>query len=174
MYNKVILVGNLTRDVELRYMPSGNAVATLGMATNRRYKKQDGSQGDDTCFIDVKLFGRTAEVANQYLRKGSKVLIEGKLTYETWSDQTGAKRSRHTVTAESMQMLDTRQESTGSYEGYQQNHEPYQAPQTGGYAPQYSSQPSYQAPQQPQNAYADNHYQQNIPEINIDDEDIPF
>lgn len=172
MYNKVILVGNLTRDVELRYMPSGNAVATLGMATNRRYKKQDGSMGDDTCFIDVKLFGRTAEVANQYLRKGSKVLIEGKLTYETWSDQSGAKRSRHTITAESMQMLDTRQDS-GGYEAPAS--EPYQAPQGGGYAtPQYAPQQSYQAPQQHQNAYADNHYQQNIPEINIDDEDIPF
>lgn len=173
MYNKVILVGNLTRDVELRYMPSGNAVATIGMATNRRYKKQDGSQGDDTCFIDVKLFGRTAEVANQYLRKGSKVLIEGKLTYETWSDQTGAKKSRHTVTAESMQMLDTRQESSGGYENHSYNNS-YQAPQAGGYNSAYPSQPSYQAPQQPQNAYADNHYQQNIPEINIDDEDIPF
>lgn len=169
MYNKVILVGNLTRDVELRYMPSGSAVATMGMATNRRYRKQDGSQGDDTCFIDVKLFGRTAEVANQYLRKGSKVLIEGKLTYETWSDQSGVKRSKHTITAESMQMLDTRQEA-GGYEAVMS--EPYQAPQSYAPQPQYTPQQSYQAPQQ--NAYAENHYQQNIPEINIDDEDIPF
>ncbi|RDU71475.1 single-stranded DNA-binding protein [Helicobacter brantae] len=169
MYNKVILVGNLTRDVELRYMPSGSAVATMGMATNRRYRKQDGSQGDDTCFIDVKLFGRTAEVANQYLRKGSKVLIEGKLTYETWSDQSGVKRSKHTVTAESMQMLDTRQE-VGGYEAPMG--EPYQAPQSYASQSQYTPQQSYQAPQQ--NTYAENHYQQNIPEINIDDEDIPF
>ena len=166
MYNKVILVGNLTRDVELRYMPSGSAVATMGMATNRRYKKQDGSQGDDTCFIDVKLFGRTAEVANQYLRKGSKVLVEGKLTYETWSDQSGVKRSKHTVTAESMQMLDTRQG------GYEAPMESYQAPQGYASQPQHAPQQSYQAPQQ--NTYAENHYQQNIPEINIDDEDIPF
>ena len=77
MYNKVIIVGNLTRDVDLRYLPSGSAVATLGLASNRRYNKQDGSKGEEVCFVDVKLFGRSAEVANQYLKRGSKVLIEG-------------------------------------------------------------------------------------------------
>ncbi len=73
MYNKVILVGNLTRDVELRYLPSGSALAKIGIATNRRFKKQDGSQGEEVCFVDVNLFGRTAEIANQYLKKGSKI-----------------------------------------------------------------------------------------------------
>ena len=73
MFNKVILVGNLTRDVELRYLPSGAALARLNLATNRRYKKQDGTQADEVCFIDVNLFGRTAEVANQDLKKGSRV-----------------------------------------------------------------------------------------------------
>ena len=110
MYNKVIMLGNLTRDVELRYLPSGSALATIGLASNRRFKKQDGSQGEEVCFVDVKLFGRSAEIANQYLRKGSKVLIEGRLTYETWSDQSGAKRSKHTITAETMQMLDSNQQ----------------------------------------------------------------
>ncbi len=105
MFNKVILVGNLTRDVELRYLPNQSALAKLGLATNRRYKKQDGSQGEEVCFIDVNLFGRTAEVANQYLKKGSSVLIEGRLVLDTWMDNNGQKKSKHSITAESMQML---------------------------------------------------------------------
>lgn len=105
MFNKVIMVGNLTRDVELRYLQSGSAIATIGLACNRKYKKQDGSQGEEVCFVDAKLFGRTAEVANQYLKKGSKVLIEGKLTFEQWTSQQGAKQSRHTISVESLQML---------------------------------------------------------------------
>lgn len=105
MFNKIIIVGNLTRDVELKYLPSGSAVSTIGLASSRKYKKQDGSQSEEVCFVDVKLFGRTAEVANQYLKKGSQVLIEGRLNLETWNDQSGSKRSKHTIIAESMQML---------------------------------------------------------------------
>lgn len=105
MFNKVIIVGNLTRDVDLKYLPSGTAVSTIGLASNRKYKKQDGSQTEEVCFVDIKLFGRTAEVANQYLKKGSQVLIEGRLSLETWNDQNGNKRSKHTIIAESMQML---------------------------------------------------------------------
>ncbi|PAF42163.1 single-stranded DNA-binding protein [Helicobacter sp. 11S03491-1] len=108
MYNKVIMVGNLTRDVELKYLPNGSALAILGLASNRKYKKQDGTQGQEVCFVDVKLFGRGAEVANEYLRKGSKVLIEGRLSLESWTDQHGTKRSKHTIMAESMQMMDTK------------------------------------------------------------------
>lgn len=105
MFNKIIIVGNLTRDVELKYLPSGSAVSTIGLASSRKYKKQDGSQSEEVCFVDVRLFGRTAEVANQYLKKGSQVLIEGRLNLETWNDQSGSKRSKHTIIAESMQML---------------------------------------------------------------------
>lgn len=129
MYNKVILVGNLTRDVELRYLPSGSAIAKIGIATNRRFKKQDGSQGEEVCFVDVNLFGRTAEIANQYLKKGSKILIEGRLVLESWTDQSGQKRSKHSVSAESLQMLDGK----GSSESYSEDddtiHEPAQKPQ---------------------------------------------
>ncbi|ANV98205.1 single-stranded DNA-binding protein [Helicobacter enhydrae] len=159
MYNKVIIVGNLTRDVELRYLPSGSAIATLGIASNRRYKKQDGTQGDETCFVDAKLFGRTAEVANQYLRKGSKILIEGRLTFESWTDQTGAKRSRHIITAEAMQMLDTRADN-GSY-APRNNDTPPQEDYTSANYAQHNPTPNHQ-------------YTQNIPEINIDDDEIPF
>lgn len=116
MFNKVIIVGNLTRDVELKYLPSGSAAATIGLASNRKFKKQDGTMADETCFVDVKLFGRTAEVANQYLKKGSQILIEGRLTLETWNDATGAKRSKHSIVAENMQMLGKAQSAdTSSY-----------------------------------------------------------
>ena len=171
MFNKVVMIGNLTRDVELRYLPnSGSAIATIGLACNRKFKRQDGSMGDETCFIDVKFIGRTAEVVNQYLRKGSKVLVEGRLVYETWTDQTGAKKSRHSIMGENMQMLDTRQDSqnTQSYDSYS-SPAPQQVP-----AP---VQNTYQAPQQntyqPQQAHPEP-YVLNIPEINIDDDEIPF
>lgn len=114
MFNKVILVGNLTRDVELRYLPNGSALAKLGLASNRRYSKQDGSKGEEVCFVDVNLFGRTAEVANQYLKKGSQVLIEGRLVLESWTDNTGTKRSRHSIAAESMQMLGGAESNTSA------------------------------------------------------------
>lgn len=149
MFNKIIIVGNLTRDVELKYLPSGSALATIGLASNRRYKKQDGTQADEVCFVDVKLFGRTAEVANQYLKKGSQILIEGRLTLETWNDASGQKKSKHTITAESMQMLGRAQGGESSY-----------APQNSDYTP---SQSSYSQPTQ----------SQSVPEIDIDDE-IPF
>jgi len=105
MFNKVILVGNLTRDPELRYLPSGQAICNSGIATNRKFKKQDGSQSEEVMFIDITLFGRTAEIANQYLKKGSKVLVEGRLKLETWTDQSGQKHSRHLVLAENLKML---------------------------------------------------------------------
>lgn len=156
MFNKVIMVGNLTRDVELKYLPSGSAVAKIGLASNRKYKKQDGEMAEDTCFVDVSLFGRTAEVANQYLKKGSQVLIEGRLNYETWMDASGQKRSKHTITAESMQMLGSKQSTESST---------YNASQSGSYgAPQAYSQ----APKQ-----AQNQSNEKVPEIDIDDE-IPF
>lgn len=160
MYNKVIIVGNLTRDVDLRYLPSGSAVATLGLASNRRYNKQDGTKGEEVCFIDVKIFGRSAEVANQYLKKGSKILIDGRLSFESWTDQSGQKRSKHSVVAESMQMLDTKSQSEGSYSN--QSYDSYETQ-----PPQKSTQNTYSKPTEQNMA-------QNIPEINIDDEDIPF
>ncbi|CAE10882.1 single-stranded DNA-binding protein [Wolinella succinogenes] len=162
MYNKVILVGNLTRDVELRYLPSGSALAKIGIATNRRFKKQDGSQGDEVCFVDVNLFGRTAEIANQYLKKGSKILIEGRLVLESWTDQSGQKRSKHSVTAESLQMLDSKGASQGGYEG--EDYSSYDSTPSYGATSSAKSAPNTQAPyKEPQ-----------IPEINIDDDEIPF
>lgn len=105
------MLGNLTRDCELHYLPNGGAVCTTSLATNRKFKKTDGSQGEEVCFIDITFFGRTAEIANQYLKRGSKVLVEGRLKLDQWSDQSGVKRSKHSITVESLQMIDTRNQA---------------------------------------------------------------
>lgn len=102
-FNRVILVGNLTRDPELRYLPSGTAVAEIGMAVNERVKKND-QWVDEVNFFDVTLWARTAEVANEYLSKGSSLLIEGRLKYDTW-EKDGQKRSKIKIIGEKMQML---------------------------------------------------------------------
>lgn len=100
--NKVMLIGNLTRDPELKYTPSGQAVSEFGMAMNENYKnKQTGQDVEKVCFVDVTCWGRTAEVAAEYLKKGSQVHVEGKLTQDRWDDATtGQKRSKHKVTCE--------------------------------------------------------------------------
>ncbi len=102
-YNRVVLVGNLTRDIELKYIPSGTAVAEMGLAINDRVKKGD-QWVDETVFVDVTLWGRTAEVANEYLSKGSPCLIEGRLKLDTW-EKDGQKRSKLRVVADKLQLL---------------------------------------------------------------------
>jgi len=103
-YNRVILVGNLTRDPELRYVPSGTAVTEVGLAVNDRRKNASGEWVDETTFVDVTLWGRTAEIASEYLNKGSSVLIEGRLKLDTW-EKDGKKNSKLRVVGERMQML---------------------------------------------------------------------
>jgi len=102
-FNRVILVGNLTRDVDLRYTPNQTAVTDIGLAVNDRVKKNN-EWVDETTFVDVTLWGRQAEVANEYLSKGAPVLIEGRLRLDTW-EQDGQKRSKLRVVGEKMQML---------------------------------------------------------------------
>nr|WP_139889244.1 single-stranded DNA-binding protein [Campylobacter jejuni] len=104
MFNKVVLVGNLTRDIEMRYAQSGSAIGASAIAVTRRFAA-NGEKREETCFIDISFYGRTAEVANQYLTKGSKVLIEGRLRFEQWSDQNGQNRSKHSIQVENMEML---------------------------------------------------------------------
>jgi single-strand DNA-binding protein len=106
-YNKVILIGNLTRDPELRYSSKGTAVAKLSVAVNRSWKTETGEQREETTFVDVDAFGRQAEVIGQYFRKGRPIMIEGRLRLDTWEDkQTSQKRSRLGVVLESFQFLD--------------------------------------------------------------------
>lgn len=108
MFNKVILVGNLAREIEIRFTQNGTAIAKTAIATNRKFKSQSGEQKEEVMFIDLTFFGRTAEVANQFLKKGSKVLVEGRLVYDQWVDQGGQKQSKHSVSIDSMQMLDNK------------------------------------------------------------------
>ena len=108
MYNKVILVGNLTRDIEIKHTNAGLVIANTAIATSRKLKGQNGEQKEEVMFIDITFFGRTAEVVQKYLHKGSKILIEGRLKFDLWVDQHGGKRSKHTIAVESMQMLDSK------------------------------------------------------------------
>ena len=107
-FNKVILAGNLTRDPELRYTPKGTAVAKIGLAINRKWRSETGEMKEETTFVDVDCFGKTAETVGQYLKKGRPILIEGRLRYETWEDkQSGQKRSKLGVVMESFQFIDS-------------------------------------------------------------------
>lgn len=113
-FNRVILVGNLTRDPELRYVPSGMAVTDIGLAVNDRRKNANGEWIEETTFVDVTLWGRTAEVAGEYLSKGSPVLIEGRLKLDTWEGNDGQKKSKLKVVGEKMQLLSARGGGGGS------------------------------------------------------------
>lgn len=105
-FNKVILVGNLTRDPELRYTPKGTAVAKVGLAVNRVWTNEAGEKKEEVTFVDVDCWGRTAENVGQYMRKGRPMLVEGRLKLDQWDDkETGQKRSRLGVVAESVQFL---------------------------------------------------------------------
>ena len=182
MFNKVVLVGNLTRDIELRYAQSGSAIANTAIATSRKFT-QNGERKEEVCFVDITFFGRSAEVANQYLRRGSKILVEGRLKFDQWVAQDGSKRSKHSVIVETMQMMDSKADAAAQGSG-----EAYSAPESngGGYeapaqqksyaAPQQSQQNNYgnAQPQQQQSYQRQEMPQQNIPEIDIDEDEIPF
>jgi single-strand DNA-binding protein len=106
-YNKVLLMGHMTRDPELRYTPKGKALAQFGMAVNRKWKAESGEQQEEVLFIDCTAWGRTAEVLNQYKKKGDPLMVDGRLKLDQWEDkQTGAKRSKISVVIETMQCLD--------------------------------------------------------------------
>lgn len=107
--NKLFLLGNLTRDPQLKYLPSQTAVVEFGLAVNRRFKLANGDAGEEVTFVDCVAFGKTAEVINQYLTKGKPILIEGRLKFESWEDKrTGDKRSKLKVIVESFQFIASR------------------------------------------------------------------
>ena len=148
MFNKVILAGNLTRDIELRNTPNGLAVANTGIACNRKFKSQTGESKEEVLFLDITFFGRTAEIANQYLKRGSKVLVDGRLKLDQWTDQNGQKRSKHSLVVETMKMLGGREEET------------------------YTQPPATQ--QHAQSQIYDSKPDSPVIDLSIDDEDIPF
>jgi len=104
-FNKVILLGNLTRDPQLSYLSNHTAVVEFGLAVNRTYKKQDGSQGKETCFVDCQMFGKRAEVINKYLHKGDQLFVEGRLRFDSWQAQDGSKRSKLRVFVENFEFI---------------------------------------------------------------------
>ncbi len=121
-YNKVIMMGHLTRDPQMSYLPSQTAVCEFGIATNHRYKTSDGQQKEEVCFIDCNLFGKSAETFSQYMAKGRAVLVEGRLKLETWESKDGTRHSKHKLAVERFTFLG--QQSDG-----QQPPEPRQQPQ---------------------------------------------
>jgi len=152
-FNKVILVGNLTRDPELRYTPKGMAIAKIGLAVNRNWTSEGGEKKEEVTFVDVDIFGRTAENVAQYMKKGRPILIEGRLRLDQWDDkQTGQKRSRLGVVAETVQFLG----SGGGAGGGDGGEPPSPAPRR--------SAPSAPAPSAPASE----------PDMPPPDDDVPF
>ena len=159
--NKVMLIGNVTRDPEIRYTPKGTALVELGIAVNRRYTADNGEKREETTFVDVTFWGRTAEIANEYLRKGRSVYVEGRLQLDSWDDkQTGQKRSKLRVVGEEMQMLGSREGGGGG----------------GASRTEYDEEPRAARPQQqrpagrpatPPKAAVD-------PDLDVEGDDIPF
>ena len=116
-FNKVMLMGNLTRDPQLSYLPSQTAVVEFGLAVNRKYTGKDGNKKEDVCFIDCRAFGKPAETINKYLTKGRPVFVEGRLDFDSWTGQDGSKRSKHRVTVENFQFLGGAQSGTSGNTG---------------------------------------------------------
>ena len=104
-FNKVMLIGHLTRDPELSFTPNQTAVVDFGMAINRNWTGQDGTKRDETCFVDCRMFGKRAEVVNKYCKKGNPLFVEGRLTFDSWQAQDGSKRSKLKVTVENFEFL---------------------------------------------------------------------
>jgi len=135
--NRVMLMGNLTRDPELRYLPSNMPVVNIGMAINRRWRNQQGEQQEETTFVDCEGFARTAEVINQYMRKGRPLYIEGRLKLDQWQDREGQKRSKMLVVIERFQFIDSRsgESDTGGASSYPSQSTPRPAPPPPSQAP---------------------------------------
>ena len=116
--NKVMLMGNLTRDPEIKYTPKGTAIAQLGLAVNRTWSNDAGEKQEEVTFVDVELFGRVAEIAGEYLKKGRPVFVEGRLKLDSWDDKaTGQKRSKMKVVGENIQLLGSREGGGGGSGG---------------------------------------------------------
>ncbi len=138
--NKVFLMGNLTRDVELKYTPSNQPVATFGLAMNRRYKTRDGENREETTFVDCEAWARTAEVMSEYLSKGRPVFIEGRLKLDQWQDKEGNNRSKLRVVVENFQFVDSRGGAGGGGGGRASAPEPVASANAPSAAPPDSGQ----------------------------------
>lgn len=142
-YNKVLLMGNLTRDPEVRVTPGGMTIAKLGLAVNRRFRTKEGEQREETTFVDIDAFGAQAETIQKYCSKGSGLFVEGRLRLDQWQDKsTGENRNKLSVVLEGFQFVGGRGDSAGnSGGGYEQSSPPQRSRSQGGGTPQRASQP---------------------------------
>lgn len=154
--NKVILIGNLTRDPELRFTPKGSALCEIGMAVNRKYKLESGEQREEVTFLDISFWGKQAEVVAKWMKKGRPLYVEGRLQMDTWDDKTtGQKRSKIRIVAEDFQFLGG--DRGGGEEGSHDDEHPAPAPRQAS-APPARPQSAAAAPEAP----------------SLDDDDVPF
>jgi len=178
MYNKIILQGNLTKDVEIRYTQGGSAIGNTGIAVTKKFKAQNGEQKEKTLFVDLTFFGRSAEIANQYLHKGSKVLIDGELQLDQWTAQDGTKRSKHTVQVQNMQMLDSKSDNQAPQQNREatgRNPDGTTYYGTSDSTPQSARQAPPTQPAPTQDSRGQCHpAPSSVPEIDIDSDNIPF
>ena len=154
-FNKVILAGNLTREPELKYTPSQMAVCEFGMAVNRKYKGGDGQQKEDVCFVDCQAWGKTGEIINQYMNKGKPILVEGRLSYDSWEGKDGQKRSRLRVTVENFQFIGGAPDEQGGGQRQAPPQRQQQAPPQPQGGHDYPAPPrsSYEPAQPPRSSY---------------------
>ncbi len=164
-FNKVILMGNLTRDPQLSYLPSQTPVVDFGLAVNRNWTGQDGQRREDTCFVDCRAFGKQAEVINHYMNKGKPILVEGRLQFQQWQAQDGSKRSKHIVVVEGFQFVG----APGAQGGSPAYGEESQAPPRQSRRPA-PSQPARPPKDEPQAPYGDQDDANRPPS----EDDIPF
>lgn len=173
-YNRIILVGNLTRDPQLKYLPSQMAVVEFGLAVNHKFRTKDGQERDEVLFIDCSCFGKGADIINRYCQKGKPLLVEGRLKYDTWEDkQGGGKRSKHSIVVDNFQLMGGRSDAgggapdSGAGGGYDEGAAP---PQRSAPRPQ-QNRPAPPARQQPQQPTAEPPFGN---EQQFSDDDIPF
>ena len=168
-FNKVILLGRLTRDIDVRYTQTGFAIGKSAIVTNRKTRLASGEMREESMFIDIAFFGKSAETARQYLHKGKRVLIEGRLSFEQWIDQNGNKRSKHSIIVESFNFIDFDNQNTNPNYNMNQGYSPnYNQGYNQNYQP--TQQPTEQKPQPNQNQGGGD----TIPEIDINEDQVPF
>ena len=166
-FNKVMLMGNLTRDPEIKYTPKGTAIADIGLAVNRNYTTESGEKREEVTFIDVTLWGRVAEIVGEYCKKGRPLFVEGRLQLDTWDDKaTGQKRSKLKVVGENIQLLGSREGGGGGGGGSGEHGEGRSESRSEG-RPQQSSRPASRPASPPPRPPAD-------PDLDAPEDDIPF
>ena len=170
-YNKVMIIGNLTRDPEIKYTPKGTAIADIGLAVNRNYTTDSGEKREEVTFIDVTLWGRVAEIVGEYCKKGRPLFVEGRLQLDTWDDKaTGQKRSKLKVVGENIQLLGSREGGSGGGGGGGEHGEGQSERRSEGRSearPQQQSRPTSRPASPPPRPPAD-------PDLDVPEDDIPF